>query len=226
MQETLETTPDLTAINLVDQELHQKAKDYLGESYHLVFIKLPAIIAEMIKHEIWNKGNIDFSNFGEYVLDKSDEGLGVSNNNMLWLLRTAMDIEGQHAAQWGDVLNEVDESVKAFAKKNNIAMRDLSNRLNGTEYHQSEAPFDNSITYLPSKSKSNDGQLLKLRKQDEQAYNDVVSGKMKLKEALPPPVRKQVLPIETVKHKFNNLSNEDRIAFLAWLNKHMNGETD
>ncbi len=76
--------------------------------------------------------------------------------------------------------------------------------------------MNEAITYLPSRSKSKDGQLLKLRKKDQETYNKVVNGEMKLKDALPPP-RKEIEPIESAKDKFNNLFNTDREAFLAWI---------
>lgn len=70
---------------------------------------------------------------------------------------------------------------------------------------------------MPSRSKANDGQLLRLRKKDQQSYNKVVRGEMKLIEALPSTPKKQLQPIESVKDKFNNLSSSDRKAFLAWI---------
>jgi len=56
-----------------------------------------------------------------------------------------------------------------------------------------------------------------LRKKDQETYNKVVKGEMKLKDALPPNPRKQLEPIESAKDKFNNLSNTDREAFFAWI---------
>ena len=76
---------------------------------------------------------------------------------------------------------------------------------------------ENVITYLPSRSSSNDGQLLKLKKKDPEAYDNVIQGKMKLQEACPQIPRKKLQPIESVKNKFSNLSKSDREAFLAWI---------
>ncbi|RUR08778.1 hypothetical protein [Legionella sp. km772] len=203
---------DLTEINN-HEELHLQANKYFKESHELLFQKLPALISQIIANKSWDTA---YNNFGEYVLDQSEKGLGINNNNLLWLLRSTMDTEGQHAAEWGDVLREVDGSVRAYAKEKNIAVKDLSSRLTISENSNTNAQ-DNSITYLPSRSKSNDGQLLKLRNQDEQTYNEVVSGKISLKEALPYKEKKPYIPLEFVKTKFQRLSHEDREAFLAWI---------
>jgi formiminotetrahydrofolate cyclodeaminase len=91
----------------------------------------------------------------------------------------------------------------------------LQRSLDRTESDQTSS--EEAITYLPSRSKSNDGQLLKLRQKDQEAYTKVVQGEMTLKDAFPKTPRKQVDPIESVKNKFNTLSNTDREAFIAWI---------
>lgn len=196
-----------------NEDLHLQANQYFKESHELVFQKVPALIAQIIANKAWYDS---YQNFGEYALDESNNGLGISNNNMLWLLKSAMATDGQHAAEWADVLNEVDGTVRAYAKEKNIAMKELSGRLNINETRQEEAGED-FITYLPSRSKSNDGQLLKLRNQDEETYKEVISGRMSLKEASPYKEKKPFMPLEFVKNKFQNLSNEDREAFLTWI---------
>ena len=203
--------------NLAEDELHLQATKHFNESQRLVFKLLPTLIAQIIETKSWNKS---YKNFGEYALDKSSEGLGVANNNMLWLLRSAMETEGKHAAEWGDVLNEVDSSVRVYAKENKIAMKDLSSRLNIGEAKKIPTP-DDSNTYLPSRSSSNDGQLLKLRSQDEEIYKEVVTGKMSLKDALPYKEKKPYIPLEFMKSKFQTLSMEDRAAFISWVEEHI-----
>lgn len=219
MQECVEIENEQSSdsVSPSDDELHLQAHKYLWESYHLVFQTLPSIMAQIIEQGIWERRSSAYRNFGEYALHQSPDGLRVSNNNMLWLLKLAMDAEGKHAPEWGDVLNEVDGSVRTYAKENKVAMKDLSRTLNGAEVNHTEPGLEEAITYLPSRSKSNDGQLLKLRSQDQETYKEVVSGKIKLKEALPSTPRKQVVPIESVKNKFNNLSLADRLEFLAWV---------
>lgn len=215
MQEQLEPDQSAAAQSMPHDSLHQQAIKYLSETHYLLFQMLPSIMNQLIQNKIWDHRDIAYSNFGEYVLDQS-HGLGISNNNMLWLLRLSMDTEFQHAAEWGDVLNEVEGSVRTYAKANNIAVKDLDNKLDKVEPAESNIT-EGIITYLPSRSKSHDGQLIKLRTQDEETYQKVISGELKLKEALPQRVKKVIVPIETVKNKFKNLSNEDRIAFLEWI---------
>jgi hypothetical protein len=206
---------DLSA--LTDDELHTLAIQYINESNQIVFQNLPKLISQIIKQEAWKTRNNEFNNFGEYALNQSPEGLGITNNEMLWLLKSAMNKKNQHPAHWADVLGEVDSSVRTYAKEKKIQIKELSGHL--TDYDDTNPHLipENVITYLPSRSSSNDGLLLKLKKQDPQAYDDVVQNKMKLKEAWAPTPRKKLEPIESVKNKFSSLSKSDREAFLAWL---------
>lgn len=215
MQHFVETKNKNNAetLRLSDEDLHTQANKYIWEAHYLVFQALPGIIEQIIEHEIWKEKN--YKNFGEYALKQSSNGLSITNNHRLWLLKCAMDINGQHAGEWGDVLNEVDSSVRVYAKENKIPIKDLNSSLNGMD--DKHMDLDEKITYLPSRSKSNDGQLLKLRKKDQETYNKVVQGQIKLKDTLPPNPKKQAEPIESVKDKFNNLSNTDREAFLSWI---------
>ena len=199
------------------EKLHQQAQKYTEDSHHLVFTMLPSLINKIIEENIWNKGDCRFKNFGEYVLTPSPYGLGITNNKMLWLLKLSMDAGGRHTKHWGDVLNEVDGQVRSYARENKISVKDLSNNLNEVEAMATNPNIDNKITYLPSRSKSNDGHLLKLRYQDEETYNKVIAGEVRLKEALPTKPKKQIIPIELVKNKFNSLSEADRRAFLQWI---------
>lgn len=198
-------------------ELHSLAHKQFLEAYQLVFQALPQTLKQIIEQEIWREKNC--KNFGEYALQNSPHGLNVSNNHKLWLLKSAMDIHGEHAVEWGDVLNEVDHSVRSYAKEKKIQIKELSKNLdrNSERVEEQQHEIDDTITYLPSRSKSNDSQLLKLRQKDQETYNKVIKGEMSLKEAFRPAPRKQVEPIESVKNKFNNLSNEERVAFIAWI---------
>ena len=202
---------------LAEDELHAMASHYINESNRLIFQELPHVISQIIEHEIWKKRTDTYKNFGEYVLGQSPDGLGITSNELLWLLRAAMNKGNQHAAQWGDVLGEVDTSVRMFAKEKKIPIRDLHRDLTEQDSISMELAPENTITYLPSRSKSTDGQLLKLRVNNPEAYEDVIQGKMKLKEAMPQPLRKKLQPIESVKNKFSSLSKSDREAFLAWI---------
>lgn len=204
-------------VNPTADELHAQAKRYIGESNQLIFQHLPAIMSQIIEHEVWRKRNNSYKNFGEYALNQSDDGLGITNNEMLWLLKSAMDIKTQHAAHWGDVLGEVDTNVRTYAKENKIPIRELNASLADQSTINPELFQENIITYLPSRSKSGDGQLLKLKNKDPQAYEEVVQGKIDLKEAWPQTPRKKLQPIESVKSKFSSLSKSDREEFLAWI---------
>ncbi len=211
MQET-ETFSDMT-----DDELHTRASQYISESNQLLFKQLPAVIARIIEQDVWKKRNNPYKNFGEYALNQSPDGLGITNNDLLWLLRSAMNINSQHASHWGDVLGEVDVSARMYAKEKKIPIKDLHKDLSEQEPVNPEYAEEEAITYLPSRSRSLDGMLMKLKIKDPQAYQNVIQGKVPLKEAVPQNQRKKLQPIESVKNKFSSLSKTDREAFLAWI---------
>lgn len=200
-----------------DDELHALAVQYIFESNQLIFQELPKVITQIIQQEAWKTRNNSFKNFGEYVLNQSPDGLGIANNEMLWLFKSAMNKNTQHAAHWAEVLGEVDTSVRMYAKEKKIPIKDLSGNLTDYDDTNPELIQENVITYLPSRSSSNDGRLLKLKKKDPQAYDNVIQNKMRLKEAWPQTPRKKLQPIESVKNKFSSLSKSDREAFLAWI---------
>lgn len=204
-------------LRLSDDELHDQATRYICESNQLIFQKLPTLMSQIIERGLWQKRNNSYKNFGEYALKQSPDGLGIINNDMLWLLKSVMNSTTQHAAHWGDVLGEVDTNVRSYAKENNIPIKEINGNLAEQDEVNSELFQENMITYLPSRSKSIDGQLLKLKKKDPEAYDSVIQGKMKLKDAWPQTPRKKLQPIESVKSKFSSLSRSDREAFLAWI---------
>lgn len=212
-----QTITNEDGVSLSDDELHAQAKQYINELNQIIFQNLPTVISQIIEHEVWKKRENAYNNFGEYALNQSSDGLGITSNELLWSLRSAMNKNTQHAAHWGDVLGEVDTSVRSYAKENKISIRELNGSLAENDNSTLELVQENRITYLPSHSKSSDGQLLKLKKKDPQAYDEVVQGKMKLNEALPQTPRKKLQPIESVKNKFTSLSKTDREAFLAWI---------
>lgn len=128
-----------------------------------------------------------------------------------------MDINTQHVAHWGDVLSMVDNCVRVYAKENKISIKNLNNDLREQDNTNPNLYQENTITYLPSRSRSVDGQLLKLKKKDPLAYENVIQGKININDAWVKVPRKQQQPIETIKNKFFNLSKSDREAFLEWL---------
>lgn len=205
--------------NLSDEELHTQANQYIGEFNQLITQSLPSVISQIIAREVWTKRAKPYENFGEYVLDKSSDGLGITNNEMLWLLRSAMNVNKKHVAHWGDVLSRVDNTVRSYARENKISIKDLNNDLREQDTTNPELEQENTITYLPSHSRSVDGQLLKLMKKDPDAYENVVQGKMDINETYVKTPRKQYQPIETIKNKFFSLSPSDREAFLEWIER-------
>jgi hypothetical protein len=209
-------TNDCTPVP-TDEELHAQAIKYIQDSNQLIFQDLPKVISQIIKQGVWRTRNNAYKNFGEYALNQSPEGLGITNNDMLWLLKSVMNKKMEYAAQWAEVLWEVDTSVRTYAKEKKIRINDLSGNLADGNNPNLDLAQENVITYLPSRSSSNDGQLLKLKKKDPQAYDNVIQGKMGLKEAWPQISRIKLQPIESVKNKFSSLSKSDREAFLAWI---------
>ena len=101
-------------IRVTDDELHAQASQYISESNQLIFQRLPKVISQIIVNEVWKRRGNSYTNFGEYALNKAPDGLGITNNEMLWLLRSAMNIHSKHAAHWGDVLGEVDTHVRSY----------------------------------------------------------------------------------------------------------------
>ncbi|KTC82621.1 hypothetical protein [Legionella cherrii] len=216
-EEIINKIPNEERPTLSDEALHAQANQYIDEFKQLIFQSLPSVISQIIEREVWKKRNNPYKNFGEYALEKSSDGLGITNNEMLWLLRSAMDVNTQHVAHWGDVLNVVDNSVRVYAKENKISIKDLNHDLREQDNTNPNLHQENNITYLPSHSRSIDGQLMKLKKKDPLAYEQVIQGKMKINEAWIKVPRKQQQPIESIKNKFFNLSQADREAFLEWL---------
>ena len=204
-------------LNSSDDELHAQAVHYIAESNKLIFQDLPKVISQIIKQESWKTRTNSFKNFGEYALHQSPEGLGITNNEMLGLLKSAMNKKTQHPAHWAEVLGEVDNSVRMYAKEKKIPIKELSGHLTDYDDINPDLAQENVITYLPSRSNSNDGLLLKLKKKDPEAYDNVLQNKMSLKEAWPQTPRKKIQPIESVKSKFASLSKSDREEFLAWI---------
>jgi len=216
MQATEASQDDETITSTAD-ELHNQAIRFIVELNQLIFEDLPEVIAQIIKQEVWKDRTLPYQNFGEYALDYCPEGLGVTNNEMLVLLKSAMSKNNQNGSHWASVLGEVDTNVRTYAKKNNIPIYHLSGHLSDFELSHPKTIQEGIITYLPSRSNSHDGQLLKLKKNDPQAYEDVIYGKRKLDEALQKPPRKKLVGIESVKSKFSGLSKAEQAAFIAWL---------
>ena len=98
------------------------------------------------------------------------------------VIADSMDINTQHVAHWGDVLRMVDDCVKS-SKEKKISIKELNNDLREQDNTNHNLSQEKNITYLPSHSRSVDGQLLKLKKKDPLAYEHVIRGKMKINDA-------------------------------------------
>lgn len=200
-----------------EEELHAQAVQHINDANQLLFKDLPQIIEQIIAEEVWDTRPINFKNFAEYALYSAPIGLGIANNKMLWLLKSTLNKKPEYAPRWAEVIEEVDNSVRQYAKEKKIPMKEFKGDLVEEPYDNPELSEAQTITYLPSRSNSDDGRLLKLKSKDPQAYEDVMQNKVKLKEAWPQTPKKKIEPIESVKSKFSSLSKADREAFLAWL---------
>src|SRR5262245_42234169 len=79
-----------------DDDLHRAARKGLHDGNHVVFRILPATIGQIIEHKVWKTRRRPFKSFGEYALDQTSDGLGIENNQLLWLLRCSLDVDGVH----------------------------------------------------------------------------------------------------------------------------------
>jgi hypothetical protein len=70
------------------------------------------LVAQVTKHETSKTRRKPFASFAEYVLDPTSEGLGVADSDALHDLSLAMDITGEHASEWADVVARVEKMRK------------------------------------------------------------------------------------------------------------------
>jgi hypothetical protein len=118
-------------------------------------------------------------------LSQTSDGLNISNNQKLWMLRCSLDVSEAHVREWAEVLSRVEEMVrlhvsstpgskiKDFASK---SLEKLSKAGGGT-------PPDNVITYLPSHAGGVDREIVRLKARNPDLYRQVISRKVPLIEA-------------------------------------------
>lgn len=200
-----------------EEELHTKAIQFIEQLNKVIFHDLPDVISRLINQEVWKVRPSAYSNFGEYALHQAPHGLGITNNEMLSLLKSAMNKTTQHVPHWATVLDEVENNVRTYAKEKKIPINNFSNDLTHFVAVSPEFSQEEVITYIPSRSKSQDGQLLKLKKKDPHAYDEVIKGRLNLNEAWKKTPRKKLLAIESLKSRFATLSKSERVEFLAWI---------
>jgi hypothetical protein len=218
-----------------NDELHRMACRYLHEADHAVFGMLPDIIAKIIDNKVWKSQG--FENFGKYVLDQTSMGLGISNNQQLWLLKCSMDIAHRHStppkhlSEWGDVLVEVDRAVRIHIKEEGLRVRDFHGcSLDALGKAPSDDLTNKKITYLPSgsgqyyhklKTGPVDSVLIRLRKHAPDIYRRVVAGEMTPAEGFrlsplykgngdPKPLDRAIMLVK-------QMAKPDIKAFVAWL---------
>jgi hypothetical protein len=174
------TTADgADTVRLSDDDLHRGARKELRRGEHIVFGALPGLIDRLIEHKVWKTRTKKFKNFGEYALDQTSEGLGIENNQLLWLLRCALDVRDKHIKEWAEVLEEVERSVRIWAKEEGKSIRSFDgNGLEKVGRASGDPQTDKKITYLPSGAGNSDATLMRLRKNDPKTYQKVISGEM------------------------------------------------
>lgn len=169
-------------VRLSDDELHRAACQAIWESGRIVFESLPNLVALLIKHKVWK--NYGHSNFADYALDDSTNGLGINTNQRLWILRCSMDVHGAHIKEWADVLDKVEKVVRVQAAESGDKIRHYDgNSLETLGKAWTEQSTQEKITYLPSRNKNLDGQLILLRKKNRDLYRQVISGKISMTDA-------------------------------------------
>jgi hypothetical protein len=177
------TAEGAETVRLGDDDLHRGARKGLHQGGHVVFGVLPRIIDRVIEHKVWKTRTKKFKNFGEYVLDQTSEGLGIENNQLLWLLRCSLDVHGRHIKEWAEVLEEVEKAVRVWAKEEGKKIRGFNgNSLEQLSKACVQVSTDKKITYLPSRAgqKNIDSRLVRLGRSDPESYRKVLSGKMKM----------------------------------------------
>jgi hypothetical protein len=211
-----------------DDDLHRAARKAIHEGNDLVFGLLPATLSRIIKHGVWKTRGRRFKDFGEYALDQSQDGLGINSNQMLWLLRCAMDIHGEHIKEWAEVLVRVEEMVKVTATEEGRPIRQLSRAgLEELAKGVHNVMHDEAkITYLPSRSgggTGSDSAILSLRKNHPETFSRVLAGEMSARQGMLEVRKKDGERVNhdkrplRVRSDFLLLSQEEKAEFIQWL---------
>jgi hypothetical protein len=205
-------------VRLGDDELHRAAQRGIHDGNHIVFRLLPATIAQIIEHKVWKSRPRKFKDFGEYALAQTSDGLGIANNQQLWLLRCAMDVHDAHIKQWAEVLARVEEMVRVQAI--NDGAKILSKRgLEELAKNVSDNIGPARITYLPSRQSEFDGHLIRLRENKPDVFYKVINGELSIVEA-----RKRAgmkvghhTNLGRAQSAFRRMTAGERRAFIDWL---------
>lgn len=218
-----ELTPEEEERVISTSELHSLTTRTVREAHGDVFGSLPSLIRQIIKRKVWL--SMGHKSFADYALCESSSGLRINNNQRLWVLRSAMDVHGAHMAEWGEVLIEVEERVRAWAKANGKAVGSRS-EFNGNSLEDLAKNGSTSapMTYLPSRQRgapghATDGNLVRLHRRDPAVFRRVVTGKLSLIEG-----RKAAgLRVDNASHlqkaksAIRHMDAEQRSELVAWM---------
>lgn len=145
---------------------------------HIVFESLPTVVAQIIEHKTWK--SYGKSNFADYVLDATSNGLGVNSNQRLWILRCSLDVHGKHIKEWADVLDRVEKMVRVQARESGDKIRSFNGQSLET-LSKNVRDVAHKITYLPSRSGAGvDRHVLNLRKNKPEIFKRVVKGELSI----------------------------------------------
>lgn len=204
-------------IRISDDELHRAACKAIHQGNHIVFESLPNIVRQIIEHKTWR--TYQKANFAEYALDETTNGLGVNNDQRLWILKCSMDWKGDHVKEWSDVLNKVEEMVKLvpLSERGSIA---LANGNSLESLAKNCAVQHNArITYIPSRNRNEDGHLIRLRKNKPDVFKQVVRGELSMVEARRAAGMKvgHHTNLGRAQSAVRQMSKSERKEFIEWL---------
>lgn len=208
---------------LAVDELHTMTTSAIRESEHTVFGGLPSLIGQIIERKTWLQ--FGHETFASYALCDTSDGLRVTNNQRLYILRCAMTIHGDatHLKEWGEVLVEVEERVREWAKERGINIREFNGNSLESLAKNVYTGID-GINYLPSgqtspASKVTDGNLVRLHRRDPKLFRKVVTGKMSLIEARKAAGMRvnNATPLVKARSVVRHMTDSERQEFIQWL---------
>jgi hypothetical protein len=202
-----------------DDELHKAARKYLLETGYTLFGNLPAVMRQIIEHEVWKSRPAGFKTFADYALAQTSDGLNINNNQRLWMLRCALDVTGSHVKEWTEVLAQVDEMVRLYAATEGSKISEFKGKQLATLSKNGEDTLSNKITYLPSGGGGTnpDRMLLRLRNTRPDLYRRVVVGKLKLTDAARQAGVSNYDAVAKATSIVKRMTPKDRKRFIDWL---------
>ncbi len=205
-----------------DDELHRAVSKAIWEGNHIVFESLPMMIGQIIEYQTWK--TYQHASFADYALCATTNGLGINTNYRLWMLRCAMDVHGKHVGLWAEIVGKIDDMVRVQATSEGRTIRSHDGNSLQTLAKSVDIGSHGKITYLPSRQRGPgaiDGHLVRLRRNDPEAFGRLVRGEISLQDTRPAAsVRKQgAVPLERLKSAYRALPPAAQQAFAQWLQK-------